>query len=205
MWKEGLLQGKVWDDYLQIAEELLKAAVKKWGNVKVGTCEFKKIVAGHCNAPKHAMGQSLLACVPARSSITTNYDTLFELASNGVNAFGGRPYSKDKMAVLPYSPKKECARWLLKMHGCCNHTDSIVLTAQDYKDYETSSQAALGGLVQSELMTSHMMFVGFSMTDANFMRLVESVSEAYGDQGCRTGAGTIINVGTPSAEKVEAL
>ena len=94
--------GKAWDDYLQIAEELHDSAES--------TSTFKKVVAKHCDSSKHAIGHAMLACLPARSSITTNYDTLFELASHGVNAFGGRPYAREKMAVLPFAPKKECMR-----------------------------------------------------------------------------------------------
>ena len=178
--------GKPWDDFLEIAEELHKGAES--------TAEFKMVVAKHCDSPKHAIGHSLLACVPARSSITTNYDTLFEKACHSVDQFGAKPYGPEKLAVLPFAPKKECNRWLLKMHGCCTHPDDIVLTAEDYAKYESSGQAALGGLVQAELMTSHMMFVGFSMTDANFMRLITSVMDAYGGES-RDGAGTIISVG----------
>jgi hypothetical protein len=152
--------------------------------------------------PKCAVGHALLACLPVRSTITTNYDTLFEKASHNVNAFGGRPYARDKMAVLPYAPKKDCQRWLLKMHGGVTKPDSIVLTAEDYQKYENSTAAALGGLVQAELMTSHMMFVGFSMTDANFERLIDSVVAAYGGEK-RDGAGTIVNLGAAPAWMVE--
>ena len=192
---------KPWDDYLEIAEELHRSCVKArteyHGETREqGTLFFKRVVAVHCDSPKHAVGHSMLACIPARSSITTNYDTLFEKACWGVDAFGAKPYAPEKVSVLPREPKKECNRWLLKMHGCCNHNDDIVLTAEDYAKYESSGQAALGGLVQAELMTSHMMFTGFSMTDANFKRLIDSVMDAYGDdQANREGAGTIISLG----------
>ena len=191
---------KPWDDYLEIAEELHRSCVhdrmeNHGATEEEGTKFFKKVVAVHCDSPKHAVGHAMLANIPARSSITTNYDTLFEKACHGVEPFGAKPYSSETMAVLPWSPKKECNRWLLKMHGCCSHTDDIVLTADDYAKYESSGQAALGGLVQAELMTSHMMFTGFSMTDANFKRLIDSVMKAYGDDTNREGAGTIISLG----------
>ena len=198
--------GKKWDDYPQLAEELhavaQQQAVTEERTPEDGTQDFKEIVAKHTDMPKHAIGHALLACLPARSAITTNYDTLFEKASHGVNAFGGRQYARDKMAVLPYAPKKDCQRWLLKMHGCATRPDSIVLTEEDYHKYENSTAAALGGLVQTELMTAHMMFVGFSMTDANFMRIIDSVVAAYGGEK-RDGAGTIVNLGAAPAWMVE--
>merc|ERR1712232_119409 len=79
--------------------------------------------------------------------------------------------------------------------GCCNHTDDIVLTAEDYEILEKYYKPFLEGLVQAELMMSHMMFVGFSMTDANFKRMIKSVTDVtYGGES-REGAGTIISVG----------
>merc|ERR1712166_50939 len=53
-------------------------------------------------------------------------------------------------------------------------------------------------------MTAHMMFVGFSMTDANFMRLIDSVMAAYGEKK-REGAGTIVNLATPKQEMVDTF
>ena len=192
IWDTPEWKGKKWDDFPQLAEEIQNGD-RRSNDEKVKE-QFKSVIAKYTDSTKHAIGHALLACMPVRAAITQNYDTLFEKASHGVNAFEGRPYAADKMAILPYAPKQEASRWLLKMHGCVSRPDSIVLTSEDYIKYETSSAKALGGLVQSELMISHMMFVGFSMTDPNFERLIQSVKEAYGDDGIRKGAGTIINL-----------
>ena len=112
--------GKKWDDWLQIAEELQMEAQNAASTPEEGTLAFKTIVAKNSDVPyckcaigpKCAIGQATLACLPIRATVTTNYDTLFEKASHGVDALGGRPYARDKMAVLPYAPKKGCA------YGC---------------------------------------------------------------------------------------
>ena len=204
IWDTPEWKGKKWDGFPQLAEEMQNGDLRTDDEKEKEP--FKSVIAKHTDSPKYAMGQSLLACMPVRAAITQNYDTLFEKASNGVNAFGGKPYAADKMAILPYAPKQEASRWLLKMHGCVSRPDSIVLTSKDYIKYETSSAQALGGLVQAELMTSHMMFVGFSMTDPNFERLIQSVKEAYGDDDKREGAGTIIALGAaPTKEETKRL
>jgi len=76
------------------------------------------------------------------------------------------------LAVLPYSPASNTDRWLLKLHGCVSHPDDIVLTREHYMRYQTR-RSALSGIVQSLLITRHMLFVGFSLRDDNFHRIVD--------------------------------
>jgi hypothetical protein len=120
-----------------------------------------------------ALVHALLAPLPVDEIVTTNYDKLFELASESV----GIPVS-----VLPRDPKKGTRRWLLKMHGCIDHPDDIVLTREDYLRYE-QHRAALAGIVQALLITKHMLFVGFSLNDDNFHRIIDSVKRAIRPEG----------------------
>lgn len=115
-----------------------------------------------------AVAHALLAGLPVREFITTNYDAAFERACDAT----GRP-----VAVLPYAPASGSRRWLLKMHGCVTRPDDIVLTREDYVRYGERS-AALAGIVQAMLITRHMLFVGFSLDDDNFHRIVDAVRRA---------------------------
>eukprot|EP00301_Raphidiophrys_heterophryoidea_P001608 c10771_g3_i2.p1 GENE.c10771_g3_i2~~c10771_g3_i2.p1 ORF type:complete len:414 (+),score=74.08 c10771_g3_i2:286-1527(+) len=127
---------------------------------------------------------ALIACLPIKEVITTNYDDLFETACEGVEVaiqYERRPYCLQKLSILPNAPTKDHSRWILKMHGCISEPEKIVLTSQDYKNYLHSNSAALAGIVQAAMMTSHMMFIGFSMGDANYLRIVDSVRNALGD------------------------
>lgn len=101
-------------------------------------------------------------------SATTNYDTLFEQAREAA----GR-----RVAVLPYQNAADADGWLLKMHGSVEHPDDIVLTRDDYLGY-AEQRAALKGIVQALLITRHMLFVGFSLTDPNFHHVVHDVRRA---------------------------
>lgn len=115
-----------------------------------------------------ALSHMLLAALPVREFITTNYDDCFERACASV----GR-----EVARLPYAPASRATRWLLKMHGCVTAPEDIVLTRQDYVRYAERS-AALAGIVQAMLITRHMLFVGFSLDDDNFHRIVDAVRRA---------------------------
>jgi SIR2-like domain len=124
---------------------------------------FERVGLGHC----------LLAGLPCTESVTTNYDELFEKACADV----GRP-----AAVLPYAPATQATRWLLKMHGCVSHADDIVLTRKNYLRY-AERNAALAGIVQAMLITKHMLFLGFSLRDDNFLRIVDQVRRAVHPDG----------------------
>jgi len=85
------------------------------------------------------------------------------------------------LSVIPYRPVKGAGRWVLKMHGCTSEPDSIVVTSSDYRDYERGRKKALAGLVQANLLTSHIVFVGFGLGDPNYHRIVSEVRKAMGN------------------------
>ncbi len=66
---------------------------------------------------------------------------------------------------------------------CVSLPKEIVITKQDYVDYESGRMKALAGLVQANLMTSHFLFVGFSLTDPNYLRIVKEVQQAIDPEG----------------------
>ena len=102
--------------------------------------------------------------------MTLNYDDLYEVALRAI---------QPDVAVLPYEPASSSVRWVLKMHGCVRRKDEIVLTRRDYLRY-SERRAALAGLVQGLLITRHMLFVGFSLSDDNFHRIADDVRKAIG-------------------------
>lgn len=125
-------------------------------------------VAPLVDASRYALAHGLLASLPTREVVTVNYDTLFEIASEGAS----RP-----ARVLPYQSAAPGTRWLLKLHGTIDKPDDIVLTRSDYLRY-ADRRAALAGIVQALLITRHMLFIGFSLNDDNFHRIVEDVRQA---------------------------
>jgi hypothetical protein len=126
----------------------------------------------------YSLSHAILAALPVNEVVTTNYDSLFETAAT--YAQGTKP------RILPYSPAEAGNRWLLKLHGCVSSPEDIVLTRSDYLRYD-EKRAALKGIVQAMLITRHMLFVGFSLTDDNFHRIIEDVRKMVrGDQSSQT-------------------
>lgn len=153
-----------------------------------GTQALAQAIATEVNSPLFSLVHALLASLPIRECVTTNYDPCFETASR-LPAFSSQP--APVVAVLPWAPAANCDRWLLKIHGCVNHPEEIVLTREDYLRYETR-RAALTGVLQSLLITKHVLFVGFSLNDDNFHKSVDSVRRATGDGALHRTFGTAL-------------
>jgi hypothetical protein len=134
----------------------------------------------------YALGHALLAALPVREVVTTNYDTLFERASLAIGK---------TVSVLPHSPRTGASRWVLKMHGCVTDPENIVLTREDYMRYDLRRQA-LAGIVQALLLMRHMLFIGFSLRDDNFHRIADAVRRARVPQRATTGEGAKANPST---------
>ena len=115
-----------------------------------------------------SLDHQLLASLPVNETVTTNYDCLFEHACKVI---------KRPVRVLPYDPSNSSVRWLLKMHGCVSHPEDVVLTRSDFIRYD-HNRNALRGIVQALLITKHMLFVGFSLRDENFQRIIDEVRVA---------------------------
>lgn len=135
---------------------------------RLGPGELGRVVSEVLEIHVYSMSCCLLAGLPVSEVVTTNYNQMFELASRSIGV---------ETAVLPYHPAAGRARWLLKMHGCVEHYEDLVLTREQYIRYE-STRSALSGIVQSLLVLRHLLFAGFSLADSNFFRIVDDVRRA---------------------------
>lgn len=77
-------------------------------------------------------------------------------------------------AILPSQIPVGGQRWLLKMHGTITKPKTIVLTRGQFVDF-TAESGPSGAVLQSLLLTKHLLLVGTSMTDDNVLRLVHEV------------------------------
>lgn len=146
--------------------------------------DFKCRGAKHLSGPdRYSLQHGLLASLPSREAVTTNFDELFESAVEVANR---------KLAVLPDDPQMSDGRWLLKLHGTVSEPTQIVLTRSDYLNMP-KQYGALMGLVQGMLLMRHMMFVGYSLMDEDFHEIVHEVRAA---RGARPGEvhGTVLTL-----------
>ena len=120
-------------------------------------------------APRPALIHGLLAGMGVRNTVTTNYDRFYERA---VQASG-----RTMESVLPWASAVGSERWALKLHGDVEHPDSIVLTRRHMLTYDAHNRPS-AALLQSVLLTKHLLVIGTSLTDDNVLRLAYEV-QAY--------------------------
>lgn len=145
--------------------ELIEAADKKGFKARV-----VEIVT---RASRPALLHGLLAGLDVRQAVTTNYDQFYERA---VRASG-----EHLSSVLPWDSALGSRRWVLKLHGDVDHPESIVLTRRHMVRYDAANRPS-AALLQSMLLTRHLLVVGASLTDDNVLRLaheVQAYREAY--------------------------
>lgn len=139
--------------------------------------EFGRQVAQLVNVRRYGLAPLLLAGLPSPAAITLNFDTLFEDAA----ADTGNPCT-----VIPDGPGPDPGRWLLKLHGSVRKPETIVLTRGDHLEFTTSGEA-LSALVKAPMLTHHMLFVGFGLSDDHFHAIVHDVNRARPRRGSGQG------------------
>lgn len=149
------------------------------------------VVRGDASTPRlPALGHFLLAGLRCPQVATTNYDQLYESAV-------GSQADSNPIVALPYERPKPTHPWILKMHGDAEREEEdLVLSRSSFVAYDARRRAA-GSVFQTMLMTSHVLFVGVSLTDDNVLRLTHEVTGLVKGQQL----GTALDLGTNLAKK----
>ena len=115
--------------------------------------------------------------------ITTNYDRAFEIAADELNnnkAYKTRNYEISRLKKAPV--------FLLKLHGCIEHIDSMVLFPSDYEDlYKSKSQDAKHVLqaLRNLIFNKTFLFIGTGLGDHQINSIFKEIKRTQGnyDQG----------------------
>ncbi|MGC5583402.1 SIR2 family protein [Ornithinimicrobium sp. W1665] len=156
-------------------ESMLKDAAGQ-AKSKLGVT-YDDTLAKMLHVQRHALGHALLAGLQTQQNVTSNFDRALELAM--------KPTHGDELKVVAQQWAAAEAPWLLKLHGTAGDRHGVVLTTEDYRAHREAGEP-LYGLVQALLMTSHLLFVGFSLTDNAYLEKARPVADIYQ----RAGAGS---------------
>ena len=115
--------------------------------------------------------------------ITTNYDRAFEIAADELNnnkAYKTRNYEISRLKKAPV--------FLLKLHGCIEHIDSMVLFPSDYEElYKSKSQDAKHVLqaLRNLIFKKTFIFIGTGLGDHQINSIFKEIKRTQGnyDQG----------------------
>lgn len=98
--------------------------------------------------------------------ITTNYDLLCERIFPEFTAYKSQ-------RELIFSTIHEVGE-IYKIHGCCSEPNSIVLTAEDYKDFDDNN-SYLAAKLLTVFLEHPTIFIGYSLTDSNVRLILRSI------------------------------
>ena len=174
-----------------LRERAVERAIEAGGSAEEGARTFAQKIADMVERPRYGLTPALLASLKPAQAITLNYDTLFERASSDAGA---------PRTLIPGDGDGVEGRWLLKLHGSVEDLDSIVLTRDDYLGY-AAQREALSAIVKANLLTHHLLFVGFGLNDEHFHRIVHDVRRALPPGTDMAGRATAV---TLSADPVAA-
>ena len=163
-------------------------------SIRLPTTLGQQVAKITSRATRPSLAHALLAGLGCQEVVTTNYDRLYEMAVRA----SGQPIT----TVLPWQDAAPTHPWILKMHGDVARPKTIVLTRRDFVRYDADTRPA-GSMLQSLLMTRHLLFVGASLNDDNVSRLVYEV-DSFRRAHKRTSAlGTFLDVdGTPARQEL---
>jgi hypothetical protein len=132
----------------------------------------------------------MLAALPFRIVITTNYDSLFEQALSQLTARDGRPSPKRPIIKI-YDPTRTGSPEdvpldpsanepvLLKLHGDFSRPESIVITEEDYivfiQRMSTPHLHPIHEFIRARMKTWPVLFIGYSLKDYNLRLLFRTL------------------------------
>lgn len=98
--------------------------------------------------------------------ITTNYDLLCESIYPDFKVY------KSQQELI-FSPLQEIGE-IYKIHGCCTEPNSLVITEEDYADYNEKN-AYLAAKLLTVFLEHPTIFMGYSISDKNVRNILSSI------------------------------
>lgn len=112
--------------------------------------------------------ENLATFFPVNTIITTNWDNYFEKECKAI------PFVFDQDLAFWETTERK----VLKIHGSISNYGSIVATSQDYEKCQTRLHSdIIGSVLKTLLATKTIVFVGYSLTDSDFINIYEFVSQ----------------------------
>jgi len=152
------------------------AALAQWSIQENGSATQVRNVIKEQIGVEHAVPETLeiIARLPVKFLWTTNYDRLVERAFGSVN----RPIDTVSGAADLALRATPGATRLFKMHGTVERLDDVVISTDDYELYR-SKRGAFLPLLQAQLSSMSMLFLGISFTDPNIKHVLSLIRESF--------------------------
>jgi hypothetical protein len=149
-------------DYLDLAQ---------WHREKFGPERLARVVRETFSAPSlPTLGHYLLAALPVRQVITTNYDDLVERALAAQKRYPIKVVRQGDVAGTGRG-----GVYVVKLHGDAAHAEEVVLTRDDYEEF-FHRRPAMALLLEGMLLNQTFFFVGYGLRDPNFRQVYHRIA-----------------------------
>lgn len=157
-WKE--------DDFEKSREDFADLAETKFSPLKFEVA--KKIKSKDLIIEDDLISKELklLKKINIDGAITTNWDELLEQIFPQFNKFIGQE-------ELIFSELYSIGE-IYKIHGCCSKPNSLILTEEDYCNYE-GRNAYLAAKLLTIFIENPIIFIGYSLDDKNIQEILKSI------------------------------
>lgn len=155
--------------------------------------QIKERIRAEVDGDLYTVTQGLIAGLALPEAVTTNYDRQYELANTATSGGAADGAGFD---VVPQVRPRPGSPWVLKIHGDVATPESIVISRDDYLRFDRDAGPA-AGMLQSRMLTGHLLFVGYSMSDENIVRLARDVQryrEAMAADDAQAPVGTVLEL-----------
>lgn len=144
--------------------------------------------------PEYKSEIEILSRLNVDGIITTNWDLLLEQLFPDYRVFIGQ-------SELLFSNPQSIGE-IYKIHGSASRASSLVLTKEDYEDFEDKNPYLAAKLIT--LFVEHpIVFLGYSLTDRNISNLLKSVVSVLGSDKIEKLRNNLIFVQRQKNEKSE--
>jgi hypothetical protein len=108
--------------------------------------------------------------------LTTNYDKFIEESYDEESNYKITKYIGQKGFFKETYGYAE----LYKLHGCIDSPSDIIITENDYREFENNS-VLISAKIISMMMNSPIIFMGYSFTDVNVRKIIRSFTKSLTD------------------------
>lgn len=185
------------DEFEKSREKHKAKITERTGPLRAEICDYLKSVklADHAKGP-FAEEVSILGRLNVDGIITTNWDTFLQSLFADYKVYVGQD-------ELLFSNPQSIGE-IYKIHGCITSPRSLVLTQNDYKGFNDRN-AYLAAKLITIFVEHPVIFMGYSLHDANIIALLRAICECIGQDKLQQLNNNLIFVQRAKSEEQDSI
>lgn len=167
--------------------KLKHKAISKSSPLKISISEYVKNISSSRFSEENEFYEEILELKKANIDgiITTNWDLFTENLFPDYKVFIGQ---EELLVSTPQNIGE-----IYKIHGCCSKPNSLVVTKEDYKQFEETNPYLAAKLV-TIFVENPVVFIGYSLYDPNIKSLLSSIVKGIGAKNIKKITNNLIFV-----------